>query len=134
MDSLQDLTSALSADPDVRLAVVFGSAAKGTLHRRSDLDIAVMGVPSPARLAGLAVTLARIAGREVDLIPLETAPPLLRFEIARDGAVLIQRAPHLWPDFRARAMVDWWEWAPLARRFATAAMARLQAQADHGPS
>ncbi|MDO8680498.1 MAG: nucleotidyltransferase domain-containing protein [Acidobacteriota bacterium] len=134
MDSLQDLTSALAADPDVQLAVVFGSAAKGTLHRRSDLDLAVMGVPSTTRLAGLAVTLARIAGREVDLIPLETAPPLLRFEIARDGAVLIERHPHLWSDFQVRAMVDWWEWAPLARRFASAAMARLQSQAGHGPA
>ena len=28
-------------------------------------------------MAALAVTLARIAGREVDLIALETAPPLL---------------------------------------------------------
>ncbi len=91
-----------------------------------------MGVLSTTRLAGLAVTLARIAGREVDLIPLETAPPLLRFEIARDGAVLVERQPHLWSDFQARAMVDWWEWAPLARRFASAAMARLQSQAGHG--
>ena len=134
VDSLRDLTLALSADPDVQLAVVFGSAAKGTLHRQSDLDIAVMGVPSTTRLAGVAVTLARIAGREIDLIALETAPPLLRFEIARDGAVLVARDRHLWPDFQARAMVDWWEWAPLAQRFATAAIARLQSQAHHGPA
>ena len=134
MDSLHDLTSALAADPDVLLAVVFGSAAKGTLHRRSDLDIAVMGVPSTTRLAGPAVTLSRIAGREVDLVALETAPPLLRFEIARDGAVLVARDRHRWPDFQARAMVDWWEWAPLAHRFAAAAIARLQSRADHGPA
>ena len=132
MDSLQDLASALTADPDVQLAVVFGSAARGTPPRRSDLDIGVMGLRSTPRLAALAVTLARTAGREVDLIQLETAPPLLRFEIARDGVVLLERAPHLWSDFQARAMVDWWEWAPLARRFAAAAMARLQSQAGHG--
>ena len=132
MDSLEDLASALAADTDLQLAVLFGSAARAAPHRRSDLDIGVMGLRSTARLAALAVTLARTAGREVDLIPLETAPPLLRFEIARDGAVLLERAPHLWSDFQARAMVDWWEWAPLARRFAAAAMARLQSQADHG--
>ena len=112
--------------------MLFGSAARGTAHRRSDLDIAVIGVRSPSRLAALAVTLARIAGREVEVIPLETAPPLLRFEISRDGAVLLQRAPHLWPDFQARAMVDWWDWAPINRRFTAAAMARLQAQGGHG--
>ncbi|MBY0493128.1 MAG: nucleotidyltransferase domain-containing protein [Cyanobacteria bacterium] len=134
MDSRQGLIAALGADPDVQLAVVFGSGAHGTMHWRSDLDIALMGVPSTTRLAGLAVTLARIAGREVDLIALETAPPLLRFEIARNGAVLVARHRHLWPDFQARAMVDWWEWAPLAQRFAAAAMARLQSQDPHGPA
>jgi predicted nucleotidyltransferase len=128
------LTSALSADPDIQLAVIFGSAARGELGRRSDLDVGVIGLRSTARLAALAVILTRIAGRHVDLVQLETAPPLLRFEIARDGTVMFQRHPHLWSDFKARAMVDWWEWAPLARRFAAAAMDRLQTQTSHGPS
>ena len=131
MDSRQNLIAALTAEADVQLAVVFGSAARHATHRRSDLDIGVIGV-APARLPALAVTLARIAGREVDLIALDTAPPLLRFEIAREGSVLLARAPHLWPDFQARAMVEWWEWAPLARRFTAAAMARLEA--DRGPA
>ncbi len=131
MDSRQNLVTALAADADVQLAVMFGSAARHTGHRRSDLDIGVSGV-APHRLAALAVTLARIARCEVDLIALDTAPALLRFEIAREGSVLLARAPHLWPDFQARAMVEWWEWAPLARRFTAAAMARLEA--GHGPA
>ena len=131
MDSRQNLVAALAADADVQLAVMFGSAARHTGHRRSDLDIGVSGV-APHRLAALAVTLARVAGREVDLIALDTAPALLRFEIAREGAVLLARAPHLWPDFQAQAMVEWWDWAPLARRFTAAAMARLEA--GHGPA
>ena len=118
----------------MQLAVVFGSAARGALNRRSDLDVGVMGLQSTARLAALAVTLARIVGRHFDLVQLETAPPLLRFEIARDGAVILERDPHLWSDFKARAMVDWWEWAPLARRFAEAAMAHLESQAGDGPA
>ncbi|MEO8682887.1 MAG: nucleotidyltransferase domain-containing protein [Vicinamibacterales bacterium] len=129
MDSRQNLIAALTADADVQLAVIFGSEARDSSHRQSDLDIGVSGVARD-RLAALAVTLARLAGREVDLISLDTAPPLLRFEIARDGSVLLARAPHLWPEFQARAMVEWWEWAPLARRFAAAAMVRLDA--DHG--
>jgi len=133
VDSLRPLATALSSEPDVRLAAVFGSVTKGGLHRHSDIDIAVMGVPGP-RLPGLAVALGRIARREVDIVALETASPLLRFEIARDGVVLLERTPHLWADFKARAMVDWWDWAPLARRFGSAAMARLRPQADHGPA
>lgn len=127
MEASDDLRSALEADPEIQLAVVFGSAALGALTRRSDLDIGVMGV-SASRLAGLAVVLDRIAGREVDLVPLDTAPPLLRFEIARGGVLLLERSPGLWSDFRARAMVDWWDWAPMARRFAAAAMTRLASE------
>jgi hypothetical protein len=64
----------------------------------------------------------------VDLVLLDTAPPLLRFEIARGGVLLLERSPGLWSDFRARAMVDWWDWAPMARRFAAAAMTRLASE------
>jgi hypothetical protein len=49
----------------------------------------------------------------------------LRFEIARDGVLLVERTEGLWRAFQTRAMVDWWDWAPLARRFAEAAMGRL---------
>src|SRR5919197_6459780 len=38
---LRDLREALRTEPAVRLAVLFGSAAQGTAHARSDVDIAV---------------------------------------------------------------------------------------------
>ena len=119
--------SALRTDPDVCLAVVFGSSARGATSRSSDLDIGVGGVPT-SRLPALGVALSRLAGREVDLIQLESAPPLLRFQIARDGVLLTERTVGLWPAFQARAMVDWWDWAPSARRFAEAAMSRLASE------
>ena len=124
METLTAVRSALRTDPEVQLGVVFGSSARGTASGPSDIDIGVVGV-APSRLPALAVRLGRLAGREVDLIPLETAPPLLRFEIARDGVLLVERTEGLWRAFQTRAMVDWWDWAPLARRFAEAAMGRL---------
>jgi len=127
------LAQALAAEADVQLAVVFGSAARGTERPASDLDLGVIGPASPARLAALSVTLSRAAGRAVDLVELGGAPPLLRFEVARDGIVMLERHPHLWADFRAHAMVDWWEWKPLARRFGEAAAAALRAETAHGP-
>jgi uncharacterized protein len=122
--TLAAVQSALRSNPDVSLAAAFGSAARGAASPSSDLDIGVAGVPT-SRLPALAVTLSRLAGRDVDLIHLETAPPLLRFEIARDGVLLAERTAGLWSAFQARAMVDWWEWAPTARRFAHAAISRL---------
>jgi len=123
-----DLHAVLQAVPDVQLAVIFGSAARGTVTGQSDLDIGVLGVQA-SDLPDLEVRLSRAVGRQVDLIALETAPPLLRFEIARDGVLLLERLPGQWAHVRARAMVDWWDWAPMAQRFASAAMARLESRA-----
>jgi uncharacterized protein len=128
------LTRALEPVDDVRLAVLFGSAAKGALRADSDLDVGLLmanGRPLPPALQ---VTLERTTGRAVDLTLLDLAPPLLRFEIARGGVVLLARDPHAWADFRAHAMIDWWDWAPTARMMHAAMAARLEDEAAHGSS
>jgi len=118
----------------VRLAVLFGSTARDESGPGSDLDVGVRLEPGPGTAAALEVALARATGRRVDLVRLDAAPPLLRFEIARDGRLLLERTPHAWVDFRARAMTDWWDWAPTARFFHAAAASRLRgALADGSP-
>jgi len=37
--------------------------------------------------------------------------------------------PGLWVRQRVRAMVDWWDWAPLARRLHAAGVSRLRTEA-----
>ena len=125
---------ALESWPGARLAVLFGSAARGESGPGSDLDVGVLFETGPDRSTVLEVALARATGRGVDVVRLDSAPPLLRFEIARDGRVLLERSPHAWADFRARAMTDWWDWAPTARFLQTAAATRLRAAlADGSP-
>lgn len=134
MDALEDrLIRTLEGFPDVELAVVFGSVARGEATRDSDIDVGVnVKEPSYELLGRLEVTLCRAAQREVQVVSLDESPPLLRFEIARDGRVLVERKPYAWADFRARAMVDWWDWAPLARRIHAAAAARLTTKVGRG--
>ncbi len=136
MDSQQTrLVEALAEFPEVELAVIFGSAARGKASRGSDIDIAVRTKDGTAEaLRRLEAPLARAAGCAIDLVPLDESPPLLRFEIARDGKVLIEKKPHAWADFRARAMLDWWDWAPIARRIHAAAAARLEKRINRGSS
>jgi uncharacterized protein len=129
----RSLLEVLESWPGVRLAVLFGSAARGESGPDSDLDVGVLFEPGRENTAGLEVALARATGRRLDLVGLDAAPPLLRFEIARDGRVLLERAPHAWADFRARAMTDWWDWAPTARLLNAAAASRLRAALADGP-
>jgi predicted nucleotidyltransferase len=120
------LADALPAETDVRLAVLFGSEARGEAQADSDLDVAVIG-PDASEFPSLALKLTCAMGREVDVVAMSTAPPLLRFQIARDGLVLVERQPYLWSDVKARAMVDWWDWAPTARLSQAAAAVAVEA-------
>jgi predicted nucleotidyltransferase len=136
MSSLENrLVEALGQFPDVELAVLFGSVTRGQATSASDVDIGIQRKDrSREALRRLEIQLARAAGREVDVVSLDDSPPLLRFEIARDGRVLVERRPHAWADFRARAMLDWWDWAPIARRIHRAAAARLKEKVGRGSS
>src|SRR5690349_14548679 len=111
LDRLRDLKSRLPEE--VRLLVLFGSTARGTAGPRSDVDLGVLLDPYSAALRfKVDAELGRTAGREVDTVLLDDAPPLLRFEIAREGVLLFEREKGLWTRFKAKAMVDWWDWAP----------------------
>src|SRR5688500_16172319 len=74
-----DLAHALEESSGVRLAVMFGSAARGTARSDSDVDVGVL-LDDDDGLPALRVALERVVGRSVDLVSLRTAPPLLRFE------------------------------------------------------
>jgi len=101
--------------------------ARGETRPDSDVDLGVV-LDSDDRALWLDVEVAvsRGLGRDVDLVDLRRAPPLLRFEVSRDGVLVVEREPDGWTRFKAKAMVDWWDWAPTARIFHRAAVARLR--------
>jgi predicted nucleotidyltransferase len=130
MSIVEDLERQLRTMPDVLLAVLYGSMARGEEGAGSDADVGLLlrDQDLAARYAAEA-SLGRAARTQLDVVYLDEAPPLLRFEIARDGVLLLERSPHLWQDFKARAMLDWWDWAPTARRIYAAACQRLRERA-----
>ena len=85
MSPLERVTRVLEETPGVRLAVLFGSRRASPTAGTATLTWASRGWTAPSRGGTLAVTLERAAGRRVDVVWLDEAPPLLRFEIARDG-------------------------------------------------
>ena len=109
----------------VELAVLFGSRARGQEHSGSDVDIALR-ISSGASRPAVEDAVTRALPGPVDIVDMDGAPPFLRFQIARDGVPLVERAPGAWTDFKARAMIDWWDWAPTERRILAAAVARVR--------
>jgi predicted nucleotidyltransferase len=98
------LRAALRTEQNVRLAVLFGSAARGTDAAGSDIDVLVdLRDPSLERVVDLSSKLAGIVGRRVDLVRREDAEtePSLLLEIVQDGRVLVDRDGS-WPGLRDR--------------------------------
>jgi predicted nucleotidyltransferase len=96
---LYALRSALRTEPNVRLAVLFGSTAKGEDIPSSDLDVlVVLDDPALDRLVELTERLSRRLDRDVQLIRLEDAEaaPALMADVIEQGRVLVDRAAH-WP-------------------------------------
>ena len=85
--TLLQVQEALNAFPGIRLAILFGSLAKGTGTPESDLDLAVeAGAPLGAeeRIA-LISELALRTGRPVDLVDLRTCGEPLLGQVLRHG-------------------------------------------------
>ena len=105
--------SAVAAQFGLRLVVLFGSAARGQARPDSDCDIAVAGCPRD-RIWDLSVALQETirSGAQLDLVRLEPADPLLRYEILRD-AVLLYGDADLFCEVRAFAFRDFQDSASL---------------------
>lgn len=133
MGLVETVRALLEPVPAIRLAALFGSSAQPGAAG-ADLDLAVGLHPGTDMPAELEALLERATGLPVDLVRIDTAPPLLRFEIARGGILLLEREAHAWADFRARAALDWWDWAPTASLIQRTVLARLRQEASRGPS
>lgn len=97
---LQRLAAALRTEVNVRLAAVFGSAARGDEHSASDVDLlVVLGDESWQRRHALNTRLERAIGARVDLVVLDRAArgnPALLADALRDARVIVDRDGR-WP-------------------------------------
>ena len=92
LEILDRVRKFLASIPQVKFAYVFGSRARGDAGPLSDIDIAVFLDDSISifhdRLC-LMESLARELGAECfDLVTLNDAPVVLRFEVVRSGQVV----------------------------------------------
>ena len=69
--------------------ILFGSLARrGSFTLFSDIDLAARGIPSTRYLAAMDAVLRLSAEFKIDLAELETCPPALLKNIAKDGRLI----------------------------------------------
>jgi len=106
-----------SGNPAVRLAYLFGSQARGEAGALSDIDIAVFFSESPSldEHAAMQVDLCRLLETDaVDLVVLNDASPLLKFDAVIEGKLVYQAvSDDLMNDFEMRVIREYFDTEPL---------------------
>ena len=93
----KDVAAYFAQHTDVVAAYLFGSVARGQANNLSDVDIAVLLKPDlnpeacVERQLQLMVALDDVADREVQVTILNRTPPLLAYQVVRDGLLLYER-------------------------------------------
>ena len=79
------------ADSRIKLCILYGSAASGTLTKRNDIAIAGESKFDKVSLADLQTILSHKLGYEVDLVNIKRAENLIMREILKGGIVRITK-------------------------------------------
>jgi predicted nucleotidyltransferase len=84
---------------------LFGSEAAGRARADSDVDLAALfrTRPEPLDLLDARQELAELIGRDVDLVDLDRASPILAMQVLRHGRLLVERNYRRRIDFVAHA-------------------------------
>lgn len=103
-DRLQVIKKALKNEPLIKLALVYGSTARGDYRPDSDADIAIAGKNkfSISTLADIAVRIEKQTGITIDIIDLHSSEGLILYE-SICGIPLVDN-PHLRTEFTIKAL------------------------------
>lgn len=139
-DSRARIEDALATIPWLALAYHFGSTARGQGRPESDFDLAVLtdGSAPTDPNQRIRTVLDRLAGLvpadRVDLVFLDDAPPMLRFEVARTGVLLVARSPNVRLRFVTAAIRDFQDMEVRRNFFFRERRERLREGRDDGGS
>jgi predicted nucleotidyltransferase len=117
VDPLDAIREVLNARADVRIAYVFGSTVSGQARASSDVDVAVLFEPEPGPrdLDSLTTDLQVAARQVVDLVVLNTAPPLLTHQIIKTGRRIVCHAESERVRFETKAVARYLDTVHLRR-------------------
>jgi len=112
------ILAVLASHPEIRIAILFGSLARGAGRPDSDLDLAVAAAAplDASQKATLIGELARRVGRPVDLVDLHHATGLVLREVLTRGRRLRMTNAPLLAALLRRLWLDEADFQPYRRR------------------
>ena len=100
------VASICEAEPAIAAAYVFGSYAQGKNEKSSDLDVALL--LNDSKIAdfstlGFITVLEKQMGCKVDVVILNKADEILKFEVRRNGILIFERSGKYRKQFEIRS-------------------------------
>ncbi len=116
------LREELETEPDVIAAYLYGSVARGTQRRDSDVDLALLLQQDPPdTLEGLRLNLAarlqNRLGRQVQVVILNRAPCDLAHRVRRDGRILVERNRRRRVAWEVKSRNEYFDMEPIRRLY-----------------
>lgn len=116
---------------DVAAAWVFGSVARDRMQSNSDVDVGVLlTAAAPLRfedhapIATLQADLETALHRDVDVVPMNDAPPDLLHRILRDGVLVHETDHRRRIEFEVQSRNAYWDLLPILEQYRRAMLRR----------
>ncbi|RLG41656.1 MAG: hypothetical protein DRN78_04025 [Thermoproteota archaeon] len=121
------IKESLSKKPNIVYAILFGSAAEDRLREDSDIDVAIRFFPEPdvMELGEISSLIESVVGRAVHVVNIVRAPPPLRYEIFKNGVLILVRDEGLLAEDKARAIMEYLDFRPHYENMAKGLMRAL---------
>jgi uncharacterized protein len=103
----------------LNLLVIFGSYAKKTQTKNSDIDFAYLDLKEKTNFLDLNYEISKIFDfkKKIDLINLsEDNPPFLQEMIFRNGVLIFENKKGLFLEYRANAFLDYCDFAEIEKQ------------------
>lgn len=114
---LSQIAEYLLNHTQVSAAWLFGSMATGKARKNSDIDIAVLFIPGLSKYKhfdlrlSLAGELARLTGRDVDVVDMQSAPLYLQHQVRKTGRLIVEKGHEYRVDFDVRSRREYFDLA-----------------------
>ena len=130
-DPASGLVGVFEDDVRVQVAYLYGSKSRGLQTPESDTDIAVLLSELPDNMLDYYLDLidraSKVLGDAVDLVVLNTAPPLLKGQVIKYGKVLYSRDEKARVEFEAKAGKEYIDFKRLRERYDEALIEEVSA-------